>query len=445
MTAKDTSQRPPLNGARRTGARALPSSVDEVPFEVEELFFSRTDPRGRILAGNDVFQRVSLYGWDEMIERPHNIIRHSEMPRAVFYLLWDRIRAGLPVGAYVKNRAKDGRHYWVFAVVTPIADGYLSVRVKPTSDLFAAAAQLYAAVRKEELASDCKPAESAHQLLKDLAAAGFADYPAFMASALGNEIRQRDDALGRPAWSALRHFEELIASAAILHKTAARMLELTSAFRYTPGNLRIQAARMGEEGRAISEISTNYGRISDAIVENLRLLHSSAQEVFASVNDGLFLACTARLQEETAEFFTREAAAKGEPAGDEAGRLLRQTEDYKLLAIEKFEHIKAHIVRFFNLTSDMKRLCSALVAVRVMGKVESVGMYHGIFAELIGDLEKGQETLSAGLSDIWDINSRIKDNIRHLEGSSREAAAPVPPAATRGGGVGPHNTAEITY
>ena len=416
VTDRNATQHPPRGSAVPAGSRPVPTSVDEIPFGIEELFFSRTDARGRILAGNDVFQRVSRYAWEEMIERPHNIIRHPEMPRAVFYLLWDRIRAGLPVGAYVKNRAQDGRHYWVFAVVTPIEDGFLSVRLKPGSPLFAAAAQLYAVIRKEELASDCKPAESAHLLLRHLGAAGFVDYPSFMAGALASEIRQRDAALGRPAWPSLSHFEELIGSAAILQKTAERMLELTSAFRYTPGNLRIQAARMGEEGRAISEISTNYGHISDSIVENLRLLHASAQEVFASVNDGLFLACTARLQEETAAFFTREAAAKGEPAGDEAGRLLRQTEEYKRLAVEKFEHIKAHIARFFNLTSEMKRLCSALVAVRVMGKVESVNMYHGIFAELIGDLERGQEALSGGLSDIWSINSRIKDNIRHIDG-----------------------------
>ncbi len=416
MTTQNSRQRPPLEGGAQVGSRPAPSSIDEVPFEVEELFFSRTDARGRILAGNDVFQRVSRYSWNEMMERPHNIIRHPDMPRAVFYLLWDRIRAGLPVGAYVKNRASDGRYYWVFAVVTPIEDGFLSVRLKPESALFKAAAHLYDAIRRDELASQCKPAESAHLLLEKLAAAGFSDYPAFMASALANEIRQRDAALGRPAWPSLVHFEELVGSAAVLQKTAEGMLELSSAFRYTPGNLRIQASRMGEEGRAISEISTNYGRISDAIVDNLRLLHSSAQEVFASVNDGLFLACTARLQEETADFFDTEAAAKGEPAGEEAGRLLRQTEDYKLLAIEKFEHIKAHIRRFFSLTGDMKRLCSALVAVRVMGKVESVNMYRGIFAELIGDLEKGQEALSSGLSDIWSINSRIKGSIRHIDG-----------------------------
>ncbi len=164
MTAEDTTQRPSPNGATQAGARAVATSVDEVPFRIEELFFSRTDARGRILSGNDVFQRVSQYSWEEMTDRPHNIVRHPDMPRAVFFLLWERIRAGLPVGAYVKNRSKDGRHYWVYAVVTPVEDGYLSVRLKPTSALFAAASGLYAAIRAQENESDCKPADSAQRL-----------------------------------------------------------------------------------------------------------------------------------------------------------------------------------------------------------------------------------------------------------------------------------------
>lgn len=412
----DTAQRPSCGGAPQAQTRANAAPADEVPFRIDELFFSRTDARGRILSGNDVFQRVSLYGWAEMIERPHNIIRHPDMPRAVFYLLWERIRAGLPVGAYVKNRARDGRHYWVYAVVTPLDDGYLSVRLKPGSALFTAAAGLYGAIRRQELDTGCKPAESASALLGLLSQAGFADYPSFMARALGGEIRNRDAALGRPAWQALGSFEDLIESAAILLRAAERMLDLASAFRYTPGNLRIQAARIGDEGRAIGEISTNYGKISESIVENLRQLHLAAQDVFASVNDGLFLACTARLQEETAAFFNHEAAEKDAAFAGEAGRLMRQTRDYGALAAEKFDHIKAHVGRFFDLTADMKRLSSALAAVRVMGKVESVTLYRGMFAELIGDLERGQEALSAGLSEIWGINNRIRDNIRHMDG-----------------------------
>ena len=121
----------------------LPSVDEEVPFIFDELFFSRTDGRGVILAGNSVFQRVSHYSWNELIKKPHNVIRHPDMPKGVFWLLWDTIKRGDPVGAYVKNRAKDGRYYWVFAIITPVEGGYLSVRLKPSSDLFAVVAQEY--------------------------------------------------------------------------------------------------------------------------------------------------------------------------------------------------------------------------------------------------------------------------------------------------------------
>ncbi|MBE0692881.1 MAG: PAS domain-containing protein [Aquamicrobium sp.] len=384
---------------------------------MDELFFSRTDTRGRILAGNDVFQRVSQYSWEEMTDRPHNIVRHPDMPRAVFFLLWERIRSGLPVGAYVKNRSKDGRHYWVYAVVTPVEDGYLSVRLKPTSALFAAASGLYAAIRAQENESDCKPADSAQRLLKGLKDSGFGTYAAFMAAALSAEMRAREAAVGRNRWPALDQFDELARSAQILLATTARMLELTAAFRYTPSNLRIQAARMGDEGRAIGEISTNYGRISESIVSNLQELYSAAEEVFSTVNDGLFLACTARLQEEMARFFDLEISGEDVARRQEAARLLRQTEDYAAHAAQKFDLIKARIARFFELTGEMKRLVSGLVAVRVMGKVESVNMYNGMFRELISDLEQGQADLSAGLNEIWNVNNRISDNIRHIENS----------------------------
>ncbi|HPE46849.1 MAG TPA: PAS domain-containing protein [Hyphomonas sp.] len=102
------------------------NSVDpnESRFEFNELFFSRTDESGIIKFGNSVFQRVSVYEWDELLNKPHKIIRNPDTPRAVFRLLWDSIKSGSPIGAYVKNRAKDGRYYWVFAIVTPVEGGY---------------------------------------------------------------------------------------------------------------------------------------------------------------------------------------------------------------------------------------------------------------------------------------------------------------------------------
>src|SRR5664279_2239091 len=78
----------------------------------DELFFSTTDRRGVIRAGNSVFVRVSHYSLEELIGSPHSLVRHPDMPAGAYRLMWDRLLAGRPMGAYVKNLAKDGSHYW---------------------------------------------------------------------------------------------------------------------------------------------------------------------------------------------------------------------------------------------------------------------------------------------------------------------------------------------
>ena len=99
---------------------------------------SKTDPRGVLTYTNDVFLRTSALTEAEALGQPHNIIRHPDMPRGVFWLLWDTIQKGEPIGAYVKNKAKDGSCYWVDALIVPLkcknrrTKGYLSVQIDIT-------------------------------------------------------------------------------------------------------------------------------------------------------------------------------------------------------------------------------------------------------------------------------------------------------------------------
>ena len=121
--------------ARATIAKSAARNVER-PLKAHELFFSTTNAKGVITSGNDVFSHASGYPLDEMIGKAHNIVRHPDMPRAVFQLLWDTISAGQPLAAYVKNRTSDDAYYWVLASVVPISDGYLSVRLAPAGEHF---------------------------------------------------------------------------------------------------------------------------------------------------------------------------------------------------------------------------------------------------------------------------------------------------------------------
>jgi aerotaxis receptor len=133
----------------------LPVVDQEFPFPPGETLVSTTDLKGRILYCNPAFVSVSGYQKEELLGQPHNMIRHPDMPEEAFRDMWATIASGQPWAAPVKNRRKDGTHYWVMANVTPIIQGdqpvgYMSVRTQPTRDEVAAAESLYATMRAEK-------------------------------------------------------------------------------------------------------------------------------------------------------------------------------------------------------------------------------------------------------------------------------------------------------
>jgi aerotaxis receptor len=164
---------------------------------VDELFFSTTDARGVIEQANSVFVRLSRYRRDQLIGAPHNIIRHPAMPAGAFVLMWEALQAGEPFCAYVDNLAADGSTYGVFATVTPLGDGYLSVRSRPCVDaLHDAAFSLYREVRPQELelreqgwGAHEAAVRGAERLGELLAGAGFAAYEEFSWTALPAEVQ----------------------------------------------------------------------------------------------------------------------------------------------------------------------------------------------------------------------------------------------------------------
>lgn len=94
----------------------------ERTFAKNEVIVSKTDTKGIITYANEVFLRIADYTLEEVLGKPHNIIRHADMPKIVYRLLWERLKSGKEIFAYVNNRTKYGDHYWVFAHITPSFD-----------------------------------------------------------------------------------------------------------------------------------------------------------------------------------------------------------------------------------------------------------------------------------------------------------------------------------
>ncbi|MFC3120257.1 methyl-accepting chemotaxis protein [Agaribacter flavus] len=121
---------------------------NEVLFGEQEQLVSTTDNRGVITYANPAFCRVAGYSKDELEGKNHNIVRHQDMPKSAFKDMWSHLKAGKSWQGIVKNRCKNGDHYWVDAFVTPIFEGhtligYQSVRVKPTREQVQRATHLY--------------------------------------------------------------------------------------------------------------------------------------------------------------------------------------------------------------------------------------------------------------------------------------------------------------
>ena len=163
----------------------------EVYFDDNDLIVSKTNLKGYITYANDTFLKIAGYEEDEVVGKPHNLIRHPDMPRAIFKLLWETIQTGTELFAYVKNMTKSGDYYWVIAHVTPTFDanggiiGYHSNRRVPNRETIVAKVQpLYdELLRLERSVPNDRDglALSTSHLVKVLADAG-SEYDEFVAA-----------------------------------------------------------------------------------------------------------------------------------------------------------------------------------------------------------------------------------------------------------------------
>ncbi len=380
---------------------------EEAYFDISELFVSRTDKKGVILSGNSVFVRVSGYTSEQLFGRPHNIIRHADMPRAIFRLFWQTISDGRNIVAYVKNRDISGRFYWVLATVFPTKDGYLSVRVKPTSPLLKVAEDLYAELRVVEDQGGIDASTALlHKRLQEL---GFADYWSFMITALKTELEARDMAMeGRlPRLSGIfqdRRIRELaslresISDMLISFKsTTGKMSELEKIQSYSASktseiarsverisclsvNMSIAAHKMSKEGAALAVIANTVQDMAHEILGTYDRFILASNEVLALLDRMLFGVLRIRTNLEMLSFNLGEVIDEARSQGHHGPKTQAQIQELSLLSTIASELCAENTrvqAEFFaslaNLSRESSQLYTQIVRlglVRTGGKLE---------------------------------------------------------------------------
>ena len=121
----------------------------------DAFLVSETDEKGTILFANNDFCKIAEYTLEELMGKPHSMVRHKDMPKAAFADLWKTVKSGNTWTGYVKNATKSGGYYWVYATVYPFegcdgAKGYLSCRRKASKEEIEVHTKLYKELKNKE-------------------------------------------------------------------------------------------------------------------------------------------------------------------------------------------------------------------------------------------------------------------------------------------------------
>lgn len=373
----------------------------ESPFGFDEFFFSTTDERGVIRFGNDIFIRISGYPKDVMLGAPHSIIRHPDMPRAVFKLFWDTIKAGNPIAAYVKNMSANGNYYWVLAFAFPIEDGYLSIRFKPSSELFKAAQKIYASTLEVESTSGMEA--SFLYLVEQIQQAGFPDYTNFMIKAAFAEINilqgKIKDTLqvnssgitgeisniSHSASEKLKDCFRRIQSFQTINKSFVDKIELLNQnfqhLKFIALNMTIAAAKFGEQASSLGVVAKEFSELAEQIRSHLAGLSDFIALLSSVVQKCALKIVALESQMMMVDFFVKESLQKLNSSENAFAGMIENRVHFSGLfkkcsagLSSEIDSLKHHLNDISEKMGDVRKFTTGLEVIRQIGAVESSRM-----------------------------------------------------------------------
>jgi aerotaxis receptor len=366
------------------------------------------------------------------------------MPRAVFKLFWKTIQSDRPIAAYVQNLAADGSYYWVLAFAFPIEDGYLSIRLKPSSPLFEAARRIYGQVLTEEREKD--PDAATTLLLSLLRQAGFESYEQFMVAATIAELGARDDAQierestlaeskrsGGGATDAIaavsaaasasyrQAFARVVEFAAankLIQEKSAYLLDCFHDLNFLSLNMSVLAAKIGNLAAPLGVIATEFSTLSAQIEKLMTGFSESAAALDQGISRCSLNLASLKIQNDVVDFFVRESLAKVESGsasieqafdGIRANRkaFLDLTTSSQVEASTELERFKQVLGVLQGSAAEIRRSTNGLEVIRQMAWAESarIDSIKQSFAAFINDMQKYIDILR---STSHEINGAFK-------------------------------------
>lgn len=391
-------------------------------FTLDEIFFSRTNEKGIINSGNSIFQRVSEYSWEELLNKPHNLIRHSDMPKGVFYLFWQIVKSGAPISAYVKNRSKTGKYYWVFALALPISDGYLSIRIKPSSTFLKVIETEYTKLVQLEKNKNLSPKESSEILLADLKALGFLDYHSFMVVTLKAELESRQKSLQRSPILVLTKLDEVLSSGQQLQMKAQEILKAYNANARVPLNLEIKTTSIGNDGAPLGVVASKYESMAKDIRTEILEFVKSSETTMSRISQAQFSVCMAWLESEVYALFSSDANSGPVDIQRELQILSQIRNDGITGVIQSLKQVENEFSGFEIKCASLKTASTGLEIVRLTGKIEvsKINDRDGEIKLLMEELTQFRQKLSVALSGIEVFSKSLKSKTQEL---SREISS----------------------
>lgn len=460
-----------------TSSRITPRN-EERAFRLSELFFSTTDKKGVIRYGNQVFSRIAGYPLQELQGKPHNIIRHPDMPRAAFKLVWDYLKQNKVVAAYVKNLAKDGCYYWVMALVMPRGDGYLSIRLKPSSAFFPIIQGAYKELLEVEKSvataggttKEAMEAATA-RLVELLGGLGFRSYDEFMWAALREEMTAREAGLRggtvdpqdvtpstaeaqgaagageREQMAAvLRQCKRLDTQLGVLFSKLDSfsrfgdeiapktefILRLGEEIRLLSMNAEIQSAKLGDSGATLSVVAAKLGQHSSTGAGTISRLNSRLVELAPNIAGLVFGTIVSKLTiEMTIGFLDEILVTEGPDDAHRGATDARELRDNAVLLIRSFldkagdilatiTSLKASMGAVDREAGRMDKFVRTLAVINLAGKIETARSdtaraFNTIFEQVQAQTREAETKLS-------EFAQLIRDNTAQL-GSIEEMDA----------------------